>query len=225
MVVLEGRGLTKCFGSSVALSGVDISIDAGEILAIMGPSGSGKSTLLHVLAGIIPADAGEVVFDGQPVGDLPNDARVRLRRTSFGFVFQQGHLVDELSAGENVMLPLLLDGMRRHEARRRASEWLERFGVGHLIQQRPGAMSGGETQRVAIARALVAGPRVVFADEPTGALDTLTGEKVMQALTNCATAERVAVVLVTHDPRTAAHADREIVLRDGSVVASAGSLQ
>jgi putative ABC transport system ATP-binding protein len=222
VTVLEGRQLTKRFGQALALAGVDLAVASGEIVAVMGPSGSGKSTLLHVLSGIVPSDAGDVWFQGKSLDALSAEARVRLRRSSFGFVFQQGHLVNELPAVDNVMLPLLLDGVRRREARHRAIHWLERFRVAELANQRPGAMSGGQRQRVAIARALVTRPRVVFADEPTGALDTLTGERVMGALAEVAAVEGVAVVVVTHDARTAAHADREVVLRDGSIVTPAG---
>lgn len=219
MTLLRGTGLHKSFRTARALGGVDVSLEEGEVVAVMGPSGSGKSTLLHVLCGIVSPDAGVVMFAGRKLNGLAAKELVRLRRTAFGMVFQQGHLVPELSAVENVMLPLLLEGIDRKHARRAALSWMERFEIGDLSSRRPGDMSGGQVQRVAMARALVSGPRVVFADEPTGALDTLTGEKVMRALTTCATSENVAVMLVTHDPRTAAHADREIVLRDGSIVA------
>lgn len=218
MTLLRGTGLRKSFHTARALDGVDVSLEEGEVVAVMGPSGSGKSTLLHVLSGIVTPDAGEVNFAGRELDVLTANDRARLRRTVFGMVFQQGHLVPELSALENVMLPLLLEGIDRKHASRTALSWMERFEIHDLGWRRPGEMSGGQMQRVAMARALVSGPRVVFADEPTGALDTLTGENVMTALTTCAASENVAVMLVTHDPRTAAFADREIVLRDGSIV-------
>lgn len=218
MTLLSGLRLEKSFGTAVALAEVDVSLHEGEVVAVMGPSGSGKSTLLHVLSGIITPDSGAVVFEGRDLSVMATDERVRLRRTAFGMVFQQGHLVPELSALENVMLPLLLERVDRQDARRTALSWMERFGIDHLSSRRPGEMSGGQMQRAAMSRALVSRPRIVFADEPTGALDTLTGEKVMRALTDCAIAENVAIILVTHDPRTASHADREITLRDGGVV-------
>lgn len=222
---MVGRALSKSFGQTQALRAVDIEVAAGELVAVMGPSGSGKSTLLHVLSGILVPDAGEVLLADQPLSSLGENERARLRRTSFGFVFQQGHLLTELCGVENVMLPLLLEGVARSEARRRAMLWLERFCVTDVAQQRPGAMSGGQAQRVAAARALVAEPAVVFADEPTGALDTLAGERVMTALVEAASQNGTAVVLVTHDARVAAHADREVIVRDGRIANSAAATQ
>ncbi len=181
----------------------------------MGPSGSGKSTLLHCAAGIIVPDAGEVIFAGESVGDLPDARRSALRRTEFGFVFQFGRLVPELSCSENVSLPLRLCSTPRREAARRAAEWLERLEVTDVAAKLPGEVSGGQGQRVAVARALVTQPRVVFADEPTGALDSLNGERVMQLLTVAARETEAAVVLVTHEARVAAYADREVIVRDG----------
>jgi putative ABC transport system ATP-binding protein len=182
---------------------------------VMGPSGSGKSTLLHCLAGIVRPDAGRVVFDGRDVTAMSDAERSNLRLREFGFVFQFGQLVPELPCVENVALPLRLEGVRRREAERRALEWLERLEVRDVAQQRPGEVSGGEGQRVAVARALVSEPRVLFADEPTGALDSLNGERVMRLLTAAAHDADVAVVLVTHEARVAAYSDREIVVRDG----------
>jgi putative ABC transport system ATP-binding protein len=213
--VLEGRGLHKRFGSTDALRGVDLGIRAGEVVAVMGPSGSGKSTLLHCLAGILVPDGGSVRYDGAPIESLGEDARSRLRRTAFGFVFQFGQLVPELTALENVALPLLLNGQKRADAEAAAAGWFPRLGLAGKERRRPGELSGGEGQRVAIARALVTRPGVVFADEPTGALDTLAGEHVMELLTTLAAEERVAVLLVTHEPRVAAYAHREVVVRDG----------
>jgi putative ABC transport system ATP-binding protein len=215
MSLLEASGLTKAFGATAALDGASLTVDAGEIVAVMGPSGSGKSTLLHVVAGITRPDAGTVGFDGRDVTRMSDAQRSALRLREFGFVFQFGQLVPELPCVENVALPLRLEGVRRREAERRALEWLERLEVGDVARQRPGEVSGGEGQRVAVARALVSEPRVLFADEPTGALDSLNGERVMRLLTAAAHEAGVAVVLVTHEPRVAAYSDREIVVRDG----------
>ncbi|MEV4161224.1 ABC transporter ATP-binding protein [Nonomuraea dietziae] len=215
--MLEARALRKSFGRTTALEGVSLSIGEGEIVAITGPSGSGKSTLLHCLAGIIRPEAGEVTFGGRRVDSLDDAGRTRLRRESFGIVFQHGELVPELSAMENVALPLLFGGHARQESLRSAMEALERLGVADCAERLPGELSGGQSQRVAVARALVASPKVVFADEPTGALDSLAGELVMKELVRTAAAARMALVIVTHDNRVASYANREIVLRDGRV--------
>jgi putative ABC transport system ATP-binding protein len=207
--------LHKRFGRTEALSGACLDVAAGEIVAVMGPSGSGKSTLLHCAAGIFVPDEGAVVFDGQAVDRLSDAKRSALRRSEFGFVFQFGRLVPELSCVENVSLPLRLSGTGRTEAKRQATEWLERLEVAGVARSLPGEISGGQGQRVAVARALVTSPRVVFADEPTGALDSLNGERVMQLLTVAARETAAAVVLVTHEPRVAAYADREVIVRDG----------
>jgi putative ABC transport system ATP-binding protein len=182
--ILVARDVHKSFGQTPALVGADLSVAAGEIVAVMGPSGSGKSTLLYCLAGVPRPDRGEVWFDGARVDGLKDSARTELRRRSFGFVFQFGQLVPELTAEENVALPLIL---------------------------------GGQAQRVALARGLIATPKVLFADEPTGSLDSLTGVHVMDLLVETAKAEGTTVVLVTHEPRVAAYADREVVVRDGTV--------
>lgn len=212
---LSCHDLHRSFGATPALRGVDFSADAGEIVAIMGPSGSGKSTLLHCLAGILVPDKGEVYYAGKRVDLLPEAQRSRLRREKFGFVFQFGQLVPELTAHENVALPLLLAGRSRAEAFADANPWFERLGLGGLEGRLSSELSGGEAQRVALARALVGRPGVVFADEPTGSLDSLAGEQVMNLLVEAAREEQTTVVLVTHEPRVAAYADREIVVRDG----------
>jgi putative ABC transport system ATP-binding protein len=214
---LSARAVTKTFGATEALRGVDLDIRAGEVLAIMGPSGSGKSTLLHCVAGILRPDRGEVWFDGARIDTMSERARTELRRQRFGFVFQFGQLVPELSAVENIALPLLLAGISRRDALTRARTWLERLRLTPLERRQPGELSGGEAQRVALARAMVAQPDVVFADEPTGSLDSLSGEMVMDLLVDSARAEGTTVVLVTHEPRVAAYADREIVVRDGRI--------
>jgi putative ABC transport system ATP-binding protein len=220
--ILAGEGLIKRFGHTEALRGIDVEIARGEILAVMGPSGSGKSTLLHCLAAIIRPDEGRVLLDGARIDDLAEGARTTLRRRKFGFVFQFGQLVPELPAIENVALPLLLDGLRRNDAQARAADLFPRLGLEGLEHRRPGEMSGGQAQRVAVARALVTKPGVVFADEPTGSLDSLSGEQVMELLTDAARATDTAVVLVTHEPRIAAYADREVVVRDGRIATAAG---
>lgn len=213
--LLAGIGLHKAFGPTPALDGATMRVAAGEIVAVMGPSGSGKSTLLHCLAGIIRPDTGRVVYSGQELAAMSDMERSALRRTDFGFVFQFGQLVPELSCLENVALPLRLSGVRRRQAQLHAGQWLERLEVTAVAGKRPGEVSGGEGQRVAVARALVTGPRVIFADEPTGALDSLNGERVMRLLTAAARESGAAVVLVTHEPRVAAYSDREVVVRDG----------
>jgi putative ABC transport system ATP-binding protein len=185
----------------------------------MGPSGSGKSTLLHCLAGIFTPDGGTVTFDDRDLAALSDRERTRLRRTDFGFVFQFGQLVPELTAVDNVALPLLLAGVRRRPAYDRAAAWFPRLGLTGLEGRRTGELSGGQAQRVAVGRALVSGPKVLFADEPTGALDSLTGENVMDLMVDTVRAEGTAVILVTHDARVAAHADRQITVRDGAVIA------
>jgi putative ABC transport system ATP-binding protein len=215
---LAAHGVTRSFGPTWALRGAELAVDRHEIVAVMGPSGSGKSTLLYCLAGILRPDAGEVVFDGTRVDRLDEPARTELRRRRFGFVFQFGQLVPELSAVENVALPLLLAGQARRRSLAEAAGWLGRLGIGDLAGRRPGELSGGETQRVAVARALAAGPEVIFADEPTGSLDSLAGEQVMDLLVDSARAQRTTVLIVTHDARVAAYADREVIVRDGVVV-------
>jgi putative ABC transport system ATP-binding protein len=217
VTVLEARDVVKSFGATAALRGASVTVGRGEILAVMGPSGSGKSTLLHCLAGILVPDSGQVVFDSQRLETMPENRRSALRRDRFGFVFQFGQLVPELTAEENVALPLLLAGARRGEALRKAREWFGRLGLDGLEGHRSGEMSGGEAQRVALARGLVAGPEILFADEPTGSLDSLAGEGVMYLLTAAARDQGTTVVLVTHEPRVAAYADREIIVRDGRV--------
>ncbi len=215
--LLTGTDLRKRFGQTEALRGIDFSLARGEVVAIMGPSGSGKSTLLHCLAGIFVPDEGQVTFEGRAVETMGDAERSRLRRTSFGFVFQFGQLVPELPAIENVALPLLLNGISRKDAEAVAAAWFPRLGLDGLEDRRAGEMSGGQAQRVAIARALAIEPAVVFADEPTGSLDSLAGEQVMELLTAMATEQGASVVLVTHEARVAAYAHREVIVRDGRV--------
>jgi putative ABC transport system ATP-binding protein len=213
--LLAAEGLRKAYGPTLALDGAEFSVHPGEIVAVMGPSGSGKSTLLHCLAGIVPPDAGSIVYNGREMAGMSDAQRSLLRRSEFGFVFQFGQLVPELTCVENVALPLRLNGTSRKQAEQAALSWMARLEVDDLAGKRPGEISGGQGQRVAVARALVTGPRVLFADEPTGALDSLNGERVMELLTEAARSTNAAVVLVTHEARVAAYSDREIVVRDG----------
>jgi putative ABC transport system ATP-binding protein len=214
-VVLKGRELRKTYGPVTALDGVTIEIVRGESVALMGPSGSGKSTLLHVLAGILPPTGGAVVLAGTRIDTMAESERSVLRRTRFGFVFQSNQLLPELTALENAALPLMLDGHRRRDAERLAAPQFGALGIGGLEDRRPGQLSGGQAQRVAIARALTVTPEVVFADEPTGALDRATGQGVMDVLVARTQAHGAALVVVTHDPEVAAVCDRVLTMRDG----------
>ena len=216
---LEARGLVKRFGTVEALAGVQVSLADGEAPAVMGPSGSGKSTLLHCLAGILPPDAGSVLLRGQDVTHLDERERSLLRRRRYGFVFQFGQLLSELSAAENVALPAMLLGAPRAKATADAKQWLHSLGLAGMENRRPGELSGGQAQRVAVARALITGPDVVFADEPTGALDQATGAEVMHVLTQATQAAGASLVVVTHDEHVASWCSRRIVIRDGLVVA------
>ncbi|OKL51430.1 ABC transporter ATP-binding protein [Buchananella hordeovulneris] len=215
--LLATDNVSKSFGTVKALAGVSLTIAAGESVAIMGPSGSGKSTLLHCLSGVLLPDHGTVTFAGTALSALADKARSATRLREFGFVFQDGQLLPELPARENVALPLLLTGTRRRAALRHADELLASLGLGELRHRRPGDMSGGQAQRVAIARALAVSPQVIFADEPTGALDQATGHEMMQVLT--ATINRIgaSLVMVTHDREVARWCSRLIEIRDGIV--------
>ncbi|MEU5208185.1 ABC transporter ATP-binding protein [Streptomyces sp. NPDC020742] len=215
--LLVAEGLYKAYGPTPALDGADFSLHPGEVVAVMGPSGSGKSTLPHCLAGITTPDAGTVRYAGHTLTAMTDTQRSALRRTDFGFVFQFGQLVPELTALENVALPLRLNGTPRKKAEHQAHTWLEHLDVHTTATQRPDELSGGQTQRIAVARALATQPKVIFADEPTGALDSLNGERVLTLLTDAARTTHTAVILVTHEPRTAAYSDREIIVRDGRV--------
>lgn len=219
--LLIGQGLHKSFGPTPALRGADVEVAAGEVLAVMGPSGAGKSTLLHCLAGILRPDAGEVLFEGRHVNRMPDRERSRLRRSVFGYVFQFGQLVPELRVLENIALPLLLAGKGRRAAMAAAEQWLPRLGLEGVGQHLAGEVSGGQGQRAAIARALIAGPRIVFADEPTGSLDSVAADEVMELLVTAAKTERAGVVVVTHEARVAAYADRQVTVRDGRIVSPA----
>ncbi|WP_426247620.1 ABC transporter ATP-binding protein [Nocardioides sp. LHG3406-4] len=216
--LLKLRGVHKSFAHTEALRGVSLEVQRGEVVAVTGPSGSGKSTLLHCAAGVLVPESGAVTFDGQRLDELDEAARTRLRRREIGLVLQFGQLVPELTAVQNAALPLLLDGTDRRTARTAALGWLERLGVAEVADQVPAELSGGQAQRVAVARALVTGPRIVCADEPTGALDTVATEVVLTQLLAAVRDAGSALLVVTHDNRVAARADREVVLHDGALV-------
>lgn len=215
--LLATHDITKSFGTVTALAGVSLTIASGESVAIMGPSGSGKSTLLHCLSGVLTPDNGPVLFAGKDLTRMSDAQRSHLRLQNFGFVFQDGQLIPELPARENVALPLLLTGTRRRAALTKADEVLAKIGIPDLAGRRPSEMSGGQAQRVAIARALVANPRVVFADEPSGALDQATGHEVMQLLTATVARVGASLVMVTHDSAVALWCSRLVEIRDGLV--------
>jgi len=221
--VLEARALRKAYGRTEALRGASLAVGGGEIVAVTGASGSGKSTLLLCLAGVVRPEVGSVTYDGTRLNDLTEGQRTRLRRREIGLVLQFGQLVPELTAEQNVALPLLLEKRSRRSATTSARVGLERLGALQVAAATPGEMSGGEQQRVAVARALVTSPTVILADEPTGSLDTVSGEQLLTALLDEARSTAAAVVMVTHDNRVAARADREVRLRDGAV-ATAGVL-
>ena len=202
---------------TLALNRVNFVLGEGETVAVMGPSGSGKSTLLHALAGIIKPTAGTVIFRGADLSRMSDAERTKLRRNAFGFVFQSGQLLPELPAVENIALPMMLDGMPYRTATDTAILWLERMGLRALATHRPGEMSGGQMQRIAIARALAVKPAVVFADEPTGALDQATGREVMGILMAAARDNGSAVVVVTHDPNVASFCSRTVTMQDGQL--------
>jgi putative ABC transport system ATP-binding protein len=219
--VLRARGLAKQYGSGQALvravDGVDLDVAAGETVAVMGPSGCGKSTLLHLLGGLDRPSGGEIQLDGHRIDQLSERALARLRRTAVGFVFQAFHLMDELTALENVELPALLAGSSPRAARRRATELLDRVGLADRAGFLPAALSGGQRQRVAVARALSNEPRVILADEPTGNLDSAATLDVLRLFESLHAAGQT-LVIVTHDERIAATADRLISMRDGAFV-------
>lgn len=219
--VLRAQGLRMEYGKAAglvrALDGVDVTVDAGETLAVMGPSGSGKSTLLHLLGGLERPSAGEVWLAGHRIDGLAEKALARLRHEMIGFVFQAFHLIDELTAVENVELPVLLAGRSPRAARQRAAELLELVGLSHRAKHLPSALSGGERQRVAVARALSNQPLLVLADEPTGNLDSAATVEVLRLLASLHAAKQT-LVIVTHDARVAATADRLITIRDGVLV-------
>jgi len=218
--VVETRAATKVYrldgGVEVrALDGVDLAVATGDSLAIMGPSGSGKSTLLSLLGGLDRPTSGQVLFAGRDVADLSDDELASVRNRTVGFVFQSFQLLPRTSAVANVGLPLTYRGLGRAERRRRAVQALEAVGLGHRLEHRPSQLSGGEQQRVAIARALVTEPGMLLADEPTGNLDSRSGDEVLGLLVRLHDERQVAVVVVTHDQGVAAHLGRVVVVHDG----------
>jgi putative ABC transport system ATP-binding protein len=222
MTLIRTENLTKIYGSGEAavkaLDRVSLEINPGEFVAIMGPSGCGKSTLLHLLGGLDRPTEGKVEIDGVSLSDMKDDELARVRRTRIGFVFQFYNLIPVLNAVENAALPVTLDGVKPPAAKRRAAEWLGRFGLGDRLHSRPDQLSGGQQQRVAVARALVADPVLVLADEPTGNLDSRSADGIAALLRKVSKEYGRSVVMVTHDPRIAAYADRIVFLRDGSIV-------
>ena len=222
MSLISAVDLTKVYGSGdtavTALDHVSLQVGPGEFVAVMGPSGCGKSTLLHLLGGLDLPTSGSVTIDGQALSNLSDAKLTELRRHKIGFIFQFFNLIPVLNAVENAALPVTLDGVSQAEARERAKEWLIRFGLGDRLGHRPDQLSGGQQQRVAVARALVADPALILADEPTGNLDTRASEEIAGLLRQVANDWGRSVVVVTHDPRIAAHADRIIFLKDGRIV-------
>lgn len=222
MPVVRSESLTKIYGDATrkvyALNNVSLNIEAGEFVAIMGPSGSGKSTLLYLLGGLEKPTSGHVWINQTDLSQMDDDGLSQLRRQKLGFVFQFFNLIPVLTAQENVAMPLILDGMRRPEALNRAEQALEQVGLAERKTHRPSELSGGEQQRVAVARALVSDPALVLGDEPTGNLDSRSSDEVVGLLRNIVDQSGRTLVIVTHDPRVAAHADRIIFLKDGQIV-------
>jgi putative ABC transport system ATP-binding protein len=222
MSLIQTENLTKIYGSGetavIALDHVGIQVKKGEFVAVMGPSGCGKSTLLHLLGGLDRSSEGEVVIDGTSLADMKDDDLTKLRRKRIGFVFQFYNLIPVLTAVENAALPVTLDGVKPAEAKKSAAEWLTRLGLGDRLASRPDQLSGGQQQRVAVARALVSEPALILADEPTGNLDTRSGDEIAGLLRQVTKEYGRTVIMVTHDPRIAAYADRIIFLKDGKVI-------
>jgi putative ABC transport system ATP-binding protein len=222
MSLIQASQLTKIYGRGdtavTALDHVNLTVEPGEFVAVMGPSGCGKSTLLHLVGGLDRPTSGQVRIAGHDLGALSDSALTELRRRQMGFVFQFFNLIPVLDATENAALPLTLDGQPQAKARAKATEWLERVGLGNRLGSRPDQLSGGQQQRVAIARALVAEPSLILADEPTGNLDTRASDEIAGLLRQVSDEWDRAVVMVTHDPRIAAYADRIIFLKDGVIV-------
>jgi putative ABC transport system ATP-binding protein len=222
MALIQTDDLTKIYGTGAtavtALDQVNLQVDAGEFVAVMGSSGCGKSTLLHLLGGLDRPSRGSVSIGGVSIEEMKDDDLTRLRRRKIGFIFQFFNLIPVLTAVENAALPVTLDGVKPETARMRAAEWLKRFGLGDRLQSRPDQLSGGQQQRVAVARALVAEPALILADEPTGNLDTRAGDEIAGLLRQVTNDYGRTVVMVTHDPRIAAYADRIVFLKDGRII-------
>jgi len=222
MPLIQTENLTKVYGKGdaavTALDHVSLSVDAGECVAVMGPSGCGKSTLLHLLGGLDRPTEGRVVIDSHSLDKLSDTALAELRRRQIGFVFQFYNLIPVLNATENAALPIILDGKNLGAAKAKARDWLQKIGLGDRLNSRPDQLSGGQQQRVAVARALVAEPSLILADEPTGNLDSKASGEIAELLRQISKEWGRAVVMVTHDSRIAAYADRVIHLKDGAIV-------
>jgi putative ABC transport system ATP-binding protein len=222
MSIVKTERLTKVYGKGVtavtALNNLNLEIQPGEFVAVMGPSGCGKSTLLHLVGGLDRPSSGQVLVDGQELSGLNDDKLTRIRRRQIGFVFQFFNLIPVLSATDNAALPLILDGVKQGEARQKAESWLARLGLSDRLAHRPDQLSGGQQQRVAIARALVAEPALVLADEPTGNLDSRSADEIATLLRQISDEWNRTILMVTHDPRIAAHANRIVFLKDGTIV-------
>ncbi len=222
MAIIEVVELTKVYGAGDtavrALDGVSLSIEAGKLVAVMGPSGCGKSTLLHLIGGLDQPASGSVLIEGQDISRMKDDQLTELRRRRMGFIFQFFNLIPVLSAEENAALPLVLDGVKAEKAKNAAVGWLEKNRLADRASHRPDELSGGQQQRVAIARAMVSDPAIILADEPTGNLDTRSSDEIASSLRRLVTDYGRTVLMVTHDPRIAAYADRIIFLKDGKIV-------
>lgn len=222
MKVLKVENLEKQYVMGkhmvMALDGVDLEVEQGEFVAIMGPSGSGKSTLLHLLGGLDAPTSGRILLEGQDISKLSDRQVTFVRRRNVGFVFQFFNLLPTLSAEENILLPLIIDGKSKKQFQEELKEIIRRVGLEDRRHHRPDQLSGGEQQRIALARALITHPAILLADEPTGNLDTKTGTAMMRLLKESARDLNQAIVMVTHDPKAAAYADRVVFLRDGKIV-------
>jgi putative ABC transport system ATP-binding protein len=222
MSLIQVINLTKAYGAGptrvVALDRINLEVRPGEFVSIMGPSGCGKSTLLHLVGGLDHATSGQVLIDGRDLTSLDDSKLTELRRRKIGFVFQFFNLIPVLDATENAALPLTLDGVKPAEAKAKAAEWLSQVGLANRLRSRPDQLSGGQQQRVAIARALVADPKLILADEPTGNLDSRASDEIAALLRQVADEWERTVIMVTHDPRIAAYADRIVFLKDGTLV-------
>ena len=217
-MIIQAENIHKSFGALEVLKGVDLQVHKGEILSIVGASGAGKSTLLQILGTLSSADSGNLYSDGCDVSGLSRDALADFRCQHIGFVFQSHHLLPEFSAEENVMIPAMIAGVSSREARRNAREWLARLGLAERFQHKPSELSGGEQQRVAIARAVINNPSVLFADEPTGSLDSSTKQDIQNVLFDLRKSTGQTIVLVTHDPELASSCDRCLKMKDGRFV-------
>lgn len=217
-MIIQAENIHKSFGALAVLKGVNLQVHKGEILSIVGASGAGKSTLLQILGTLSSADSGNLYIDGCDVSGLSRDALADFRCHHIGFVFQSHHLLPEFSAEENVMIPAMIAGVSSREARRNAREWLARLGLEERFQHKPSELSGGERQRVAIARAVINNPSVLFADEPTGSLDSSTKQDIQNVLFDLRKSTGQTIVLVTHDPELASSCDRCLKMKDGRFV-------